>query len=81
MDMYLFDDVLDLREPSDAEKEKIRNAIIGLALNEAENIYPDERIRECIKNGKELSLEEDLNLDRCNVETRDNKIIRIVFWG
>jgi len=44
-------------------------------------VQKQEKIREAIKDGKELSLEEDLRPDRVNVETKDSKIIKLLYWG
>lgn len=77
MDEFEFD----TNEPSDVEKETIRAAIIGLSMADAEKLYPDEKVREAIKNGIELDLEEDLQSDRANVETKDGKVVKVLYWG
>lgn len=82
-DEYMFGgpEAFDTNEPSEAEKNRIKDLITGLILTDAEKLYPGDRIREFIKDGKELSTEEDLRSDRANVETKDGKIIGIVYWG
>ena len=74
-------EAFDINEPSAGDKGEIERTIAGLTIDEAEKLYPGERIREFIKDGKELSTEEDLRPDRANVETKDGKIIGIVYWG
>ena len=63
------------------ENDEKALTIVGLRLEDAEVIYPEE-VREVIKDGVALDeLEEDLNGSRANVETFGGEIIRIVYWG
>lgn len=70
-----------IRRIKEENKEKALT-IIGLRLEDAQNIYSEDGVREVISDGITVKqLEEDLNGSRANVETFGGEIVRIVYWG